>query len=114
MPFCVKLTFVLQIDSFASILFPLNPAIWKTRFGPTGVLRQNLLENYQTPLPPYLSEEDKKRFIEIFGRNGFEAPACWYKIMTNQMSAIDDQRRPYYYRVDCSVTDGCPARRDPG
>ena len=105
---------MLQIDSFVSITFPRDPAIWKTRFSPTGALRQNLLENYQTHLPPYFSEEDKKHFVETFGRNGFDAPTCWYKMTTSQMSAKDDQRRPYHYRAGCLMTECCLIRRDPG
>ena len=85
------------MDSFVSLIFPYDPTIWKTRFAPTGALKQNLLENYQTPLPPYFSEEDKKHFVETLARNGLDAPLCWYKILTNQMAAKDNQRRPDHY-----------------
>ncbi|EKM57398.1 uncharacterized protein PHACADRAFT_208465 [Phanerochaete carnosa HHB-10118-sp] len=84
-----------HVDSFVSVAFPYDPTIWKTRWAPTGVLRQSLLEGYVAPLPAYMSEEDKEHFVGTFSRNGFEAPANWYKIMTSQLSARDDEQIPY-------------------
>ncbi|EKM57396.1 uncharacterized protein PHACADRAFT_255121 [Phanerochaete carnosa HHB-10118-sp] len=84
-----------HMESFVSIMYPYDPTIWKTRFAPTGAMRGSLLEDYVAPKPSYVSEEDKKHFIETFKRNGFEAPTCWYKIMTSQLAAKDDQQIPY-------------------
>ncbi|EKM57395.1 uncharacterized protein PHACADRAFT_194943 [Phanerochaete carnosa HHB-10118-sp] len=84
-----------HIDSFVSLIYPYDPTIWKARFAPTGAMRGSLLEDYVTPRPSYVSEEDKKHFIETFRRNGFEAPTCWYKIMTSQLSAKDEEQVPY-------------------
>jgi soluble epoxide hydrolase / lipid-phosphate phosphatase len=42
-------------------------------------------------MPHYVTEEDKKVFIEIFRRGGFTAPTCWYKVMMRQLAAKDDQ-----------------------
>ncbi|EKM50572.1 uncharacterized protein PHACADRAFT_104575 [Phanerochaete carnosa HHB-10118-sp] len=84
-----------HIDSFVSISFPYDPTIWKTRLAPTGALRRSLLEDYVAPRPSYLSEEDKKHFVETFRRSGFEAPTCWYKVMTSQLSAKDDGQIPF-------------------
>ena len=62
---------------------------------PTGAVRRSLLEDYVEPLPSYLSEEDKKAFVEFYQRNGFEATNCWYRVMTHNLSAIDDQRESH-------------------
>lgn len=105
----VGLISLLQMDSFVSIMFPHDPTIVKTRFAPTGALKQSLLQNYQTPLAPYFSEEDKRFFVETFRRNGFEAPTGWYKIMTSQLSAEDDEREHNILYTDLSVSGSSPS-----
>ena len=79
------------MDAFVSITFPYDPSYWKTHFTTTGALKKTLLEDFRAPLPHYLSEDDKQAFIQTFKNGGFTAPSCWYKIMTNKMSARDDQ-----------------------
>ncbi|PSR87081.1 hypothetical protein PHLCEN_2v5251 [Hermanssonia centrifuga] len=83
-----------HIDSSISILFPRDPKVWETRMAPTGTLEATLLENWETPLPSYMSEEDKKAFKTTFLKNGFEGPLCWYKIMTNNIQGEDDKKIP--------------------
>ena len=73
-------------------MFPSDPSIWKERIGAVGGLKRSLLEDFQAPLPPYFSEQDKKDYIETFRKGGFAAPNCWYKVMMNQMGPRDDQR----------------------
>ena len=80
------------MDSFMSILWPHDPASWKDRLAATGALRQSLLEDFQGPLPSYLTEEDKLGVVKTFREGGFRAPTCWYKIMTSNLNAQDDQR----------------------
>ncbi|KAJ3555945.1 hypothetical protein NM688_g2295 [Phlebia brevispora] len=83
-----------HIDSFVSVLYPHDPVLWKTKLAPVGVLRKTLLEDFQAPLPAYFSQQDAERWKEVFLKNGFVAPNCWYKIMTNGMEAEDDKQVP--------------------
>lgn len=83
-----------HLDAFVSVLWPADPDIWLTRLAPVGAFKQSLLEDFSGPLPPYVSEEDAQHFKETFKRNGFEAPTCWYKVMTTGLSARDDQQIP--------------------
>ena len=86
------LTGIVKLDSFISVLWPSDPTVWKTRVAPVGALKQTALEGWTAPTASYVSEEEKQHFIEVFRKNGFAAPACYYKIMTNGMQAKDDQR----------------------
>jgi soluble epoxide hydrolase/lipid-phosphate phosphatase len=47
---------VLQIESFLSILYPRDPAAWKTDFAPVGALKACLLADKQLPMPDYITE----------------------------------------------------------
>lgn len=88
----LPLTHSLQIDSFLSVLWPHDPTYFRDRLAITGALKQSLLEDFRAPLPPYVSEEDKQEFIKTFREGGFQAPTCWYKVMTRGLAAQDDQR----------------------
>ncbi|KAJ3557328.1 hypothetical protein NM688_g1530 [Phlebia brevispora] len=81
-----------HIDSFVSVLYPHDPALWKTILGPVGALKKTLLERFKAPLPTYISQQDVECWKETFLKNGFAAPTCWYKIMMNGMQAEDDKR----------------------
>ncbi|KAJ3557331.1 hypothetical protein NM688_g1528 [Phlebia brevispora] len=83
-----------HIDSFVSVLYPHDPVLWKTRIGPIGALKTTLLEGFQGPLPAYFSRQAAERWKKTFLKNGFAAPTCWYKIMTNGMEAEDDKQLP--------------------
>ncbi|GJE89532.1 alpha/beta hydrolase [Phanerochaete sordida] len=79
-----------HMDSFVSILFPNDPAIWKTHFAPTGVFRKSLEENYLAPLPSWMSEGDKEYVVDFYRRGGF--PTSWYTIMATGLSQADDEK----------------------
>lgn len=59
---------------------------------PEGTLEKTLLEDFQRPLPPYLTEEDKQEFVATFSKSGFTSATSLYKNMTNKQAALDDQR----------------------
>ncbi|GJE89531.1 alpha/beta hydrolase [Phanerochaete sordida] len=77
-----------HMNSVVSILYPNDPAIWKTHFAPTGTFRKSLNENYLAPLPSWWSEADKDAFVDTFRRNGF--PTNWYSVMVSGESQADD------------------------
>jgi soluble epoxide hydrolase / lipid-phosphate phosphatase len=85
--------------------FPSDPTVFRDRVAPTGALRKSLLEDFTAPSPPYVSEEDHKYFIETFQRGGFTGPTCWYKVMTNKMSAEDDKRATLNLMLVCDESD---------
>ncbi|EKM56408.1 uncharacterized protein PHACADRAFT_93100, partial [Phanerochaete carnosa HHB-10118-sp] len=83
---------VSHIDSFVGVTFFHDFKTWIERLAPTDVLKQSPLEDFIASRPSYLFEEDMKHFVETFRRDGFAAPTCWYKIVTSQLSAKDDQQ----------------------
>ncbi|GJE83987.1 alpha/beta-hydrolase [Phanerochaete sordida] len=83
-----------HIDSFVSLLYPRDHTVWKTHIMPVGALKNGLLQRFSAPPTPYISDDDRQRFVETFRRNGFAAPTCWYKVMTSQLSAKDDLQIP--------------------
>ena len=66
---------------------------------PVGALKASLQEGFTAPRPPWLSAKDLDEWKKIFLKNGFTAPTCWYKIMTNNMQAEEDART-------CHITYG--------
>lgn len=57
---------------------------------PLGGFKTLLRSGFQTPLPPYLSEGDKKEFIDTFMKNGLAAPGRWYEVMVKGLAGPDD------------------------
>ena len=49
--------FPLQLDSWLSLIYPSDPAIWKTDMAPKGAMRAWLVADKHAPLPSYLAEE---------------------------------------------------------
>ena len=81
-----------QIDSFASILFPGEPDVWKTRFTEQGELEKSLLADWKGPRPSYVTEDKLESWKAVFMKNGFEGPTCWYRNMVSGFMYEDDQR----------------------
>lgn len=81
-----------QPDAAYHMIFPTDPAIWVTHWAPRGALKKTILSDFTTPLPSYRTEEDKKHFIDLLTKNGFEGPTRWYAVMTSNKSAEDDMR----------------------
>ena len=81
----------MQIDSFIALLYPHDPALWKTRMCPPGAAKASLLEGFKAPHPPYVTDEDIGQWKETFIKNGFKGAMCWYKIMTSGMQSHDDK-----------------------
>ncbi|KAI0348477.1 alpha/beta-hydrolase [Trametopsis cervina] len=79
-------------DAVFHIVYPTDPAVWVTHWAPRGALKSTILSDFNTPLPTYRTEEDKKTFIDLFTKNGFDAPTQWYAVMTSKKSAEDDMR----------------------
>lgn len=83
-----------HMDSFVSIIYPYDPIYWETRLAPLGALKKNLLANFLAPHPAYISEPEIEYFKAYYRANGFDAPDAWYKIMTSNLAALDDEQIP--------------------
>ena len=44
------------------------------------------------PLPPYLSEQDKKTMSEALLKGGLAAPTHWYKVQVIDNHRVEDDR----------------------
>lgn len=47
---------IIQFDSFASIMFPQDPEIWKTDLCPSGTMEKWILADKRTDLPSYITK----------------------------------------------------------
>ncbi|KAF8078746.1 Alpha/Beta hydrolase protein [Lyophyllum atratum] len=83
-----------HLDSFYSAMFPEDPKMWVTEVAPIGALRAWLEASRTTPLPSYLSRKHKETWCEVFIRNGFAAPLCWFKFDFPQLGSQSDEALP--------------------
>jgi len=81
-------------DSFFSLLWPHDPQTWRTDFGPAGAAKAWLLADKQTPLPSYITEEDKRIQTELLLKDGLNAPLNWYKVWTSGLVVEEDKLIP--------------------
>ncbi|KAH9929177.1 Alpha/Beta hydrolase protein [Fomitopsis serialis] len=85
-----------HLESFVSLLYPSDPAIWKTDMGPRGTAKAWLLSDKKTPLPSYLRDEvkilwylpaiccsplyqDVKHITDLIKKYGIRSSLNWYK-----------------------------------
>lgn len=65
-------------ESFFNLFYPADPKLWIEHMGPTGAMEAFISKDTQAPLAAYVTEEEKKRHLEIF--NGqWQAPMNWYR-----------------------------------
>ncbi|KZT30637.1 epoxide hydrolase [Neolentinus lepideus HHB14362 ss-1] len=89
-------------DSFFSLLFPHDPALWRTDMAPLGGFKAWLLADKTAPLPSYLTPEEKETITALIrpptgGLN-------WYKVMTSGINAADDRSvAPYRYALPAAA-----------
>ncbi|KAI0341819.1 alpha/beta-hydrolase [Trametopsis cervina] len=77
-------------NSAFDLWFPHIAESSKTTFAPKGALKREILADFTSPLASFLKDDDKKYWIDIFMKNGFDAPTRWYEVMTTKKSATDD------------------------
>jgi len=81
-------------DSFFSLVWPRDPMIWRTDMCPVGAAKAWILADKQTPLPWYMTEEDKRIRTEILLKDGFTAPLNWYKFNVFGHAAEEEKSIP--------------------
>ncbi|KAJ6562352.1 alpha/beta-hydrolase [Mycena capillaripes] len=79
-----------NIDSFINLLYPETPELWKSTMCVDGAARAWIESNKRTPLPPYMTEEDKEMLRTSLLSGGLSAPLCWYKSVHEEMFIEDD------------------------
>jgi len=78
-------------DSFLSLIYTADPSIQVQNFGPTGSLQAWLEADKRGELAPYMTKEDLE-YAKITLKNGYSAPARWYKTFTEGLFAEDDKQ----------------------
>ncbi|KAF7790085.1 hypothetical protein EIP86_001035 [Pleurotus ostreatoroseus] len=96
-----------HIDSFISVIYPLDPKTWITKFAPVGALQKALDDGFSTPLPSYITNEHVEKWKQTFLTNGFSAPNQWYAVMLSGFEAIDE------YNKDIPPEHEFPAQNAP-
>lgn len=75
-------------ETFFNMIYPNDPALWKTHMAPTGAVEAFLKTNTPAESKKYraewVTEEDKERHHEAFGDN-YEPCLNWYKRGTNSL-----------------------------
>ncbi|KAG6911529.1 hypothetical protein DXG01_011831 [Tephrocybe rancida] len=82
-----------RAHSLHSAMYPQDPKMWVTNVAPIGALRAWLEANKTTPLPSYLSLQDRLEWSKSF-EDGFAAPLCWFKAIASGINAADDKDVP--------------------
>jgi len=81
-----------NIDSFISLVWPETIQLWKDHLCVDGGARAWIENNKQSPLPWYLTPEDKMYLKNAFLTHGISAPLCWYKAMLEETTHEDDAK----------------------
>ncbi|KAF9022959.1 alpha/beta-hydrolase [Hymenopellis radicata] len=69
-----------NLDSFFTLLYAKDPALWATNFAPLGAFKQWILDGRTTPVADFITAEDLETFEKTIRDNGIAAPLNWYKV----------------------------------
>jgi soluble epoxide hydrolase / lipid-phosphate phosphatase len=75
-PHCT-LILVLQTESFLSLLYPEDPATWKSNLCPRGKAKEWVTADRKTGLPAWESSDERQYQIEMFRNGGWTGPTNW-------------------------------------
>ncbi|KAJ7982832.1 alpha/beta-hydrolase [Mycena polygramma] len=81
-----------NFDSFFSLFFPVVPEIWKDNMCVAGGVKAWIEGNKTTPLPAYITPEDKEFYRKSLLSGGMTAPLCWYRVVGEKCNQEDDAR----------------------
>jgi soluble epoxide hydrolase / lipid-phosphate phosphatase len=72
-------------------LFPTNESAWAENFAGLGSARAWLTANTTTALPLWLTEEDKSKWLRLYGQeNTVQASLNYYKALMRGVQAADE------------------------
>ncbi|KAL5585845.1 hypothetical protein FOVSG1_013537 [Fusarium oxysporum f. sp. vasinfectum] len=70
-----------NLESVYSAAFA-EPQTYLKIFCEPDAMRKFISEGWTQPTLPYFTPEHKTDFMDRFGKDGFDAPSCWYKAYT--------------------------------
>ncbi|KIY00265.1 uncharacterized protein Z520_03950 [Fonsecaea multimorphosa CBS 102226] len=79
-----------HFDSFHSLLYAADAAMWKDHLGPKDALRAWLTTNQIGPLADYITQEGKIRHREIFQDN-YGPATNWYRAFMANLNQKDEK-----------------------
>ncbi|KAJ8702424.1 hypothetical protein PTI98_001137 [Pleurotus ostreatus] len=83
-----------NFDSFFSMVYAEDAALWKTDLAPTGTLRAWLESGKTTAVGSWISEEERRFHTKELLEGGIAGPLCWYKVLLSGSSSDDDKGVP--------------------
>ncbi|KAF7333351.1 Esterase/Lipase [Mycena venus] len=81
-----------HVDSFISLVWPETIQLVKDHACVDGGARAWIENNKQSPLPWYMTPEEKEYLKNVFLTHGISAPLCWYKAMIEETTHEDDAK----------------------
>ncbi|KAJ7321028.1 alpha/beta-hydrolase [Mycena albidolilacea] len=79
-----------HIDSFISLVYPEKVQLWKDHLCVDGGARAYIENNTQSPLPSYMTPEEKEHLKKALLAGGMTAPLCWYRAALEEVTIEDD------------------------
>ncbi|PLB55852.1 putative epoxide hydrolase [Aspergillus steynii IBT 23096] len=76
--------------SVFNLLYPHDPALWKTDFAPVGKAAEFVRAGITTPLPTWFTLSEYTTRDRIFSAGGYAGPLCWYKAAMRGVNAEDE------------------------
>ncbi|KAI2939809.1 hypothetical protein CBS147343_7127 [Aspergillus niger] len=77
-------------ESAFSLIFPQDPATWKTDLAPIGKAAEWVRSGKTTPLPSWLTQEDYDIHHRVFSKGGYAGPLSWYKAAIRGINTEDE------------------------
>ncbi|KAL1690843.1 Alpha/Beta hydrolase protein [Schizophyllum commune] len=78
-----------NVDSLFDLLYPKDPALWKTHMTPVGAADVFLTEGRQHGAGDYVAEEHREIWRQAFTNNGLSGPLNWYKMASRGLQDSD-------------------------
>ncbi|KAJ7914107.1 alpha/beta-hydrolase [Mycena leptocephala] len=79
-----------HIDSFISLVYPEKIQLWMEHLCVDGGARAYIENNTLSPLPSYMTPEEKEHLKKALLTGGMTAPLCWYRAALEEVTAEDD------------------------
>ena len=87
------LTFAKPASVF-SLLYPTNPELWKTDFGPVGKAAAFVSSGQTTVSPSWFSSNEQAVRNKILKKGGYRGPLNWYKAAMRGVNLADEAEVP--------------------
>lgn len=80
----------IQPQSAFNLIYPQDPAMWKTDLAPIGKAAEWVRSGKTTPLPSWLTQEDYDIHHRVFSEGGYAGPLSWYKAAIRGINTEDE------------------------